>query len=200
MMTYTVKSVRSRIELDSAPALKLENFYLSRGYNPETRARLVYVPGEGLYCRMECSEINPRAVITEPDGDTYKDSCMEWFINCAPEKGNEYLNFEANSAGILHCKLGKDRYARRALEADIRRPEAKAAVMEDRWQVEYFLPDETVKQVFGKDGLKPGDVLAANFYKCGDETACPHFESWSPIILEKLDFHRPDFFGRLVIE
>ena len=200
MMTYIVKTAASRAELDRAETFTLGNVYLSRGYNPVTTAKLVYVPGEGIYCRMECLEANPKAVVTEPDGPTYKDSCLEWFINCAPEKGDEYLNFEANSIGTLHCKYGKDRFFRSVLPPEVTRPKAAAEVKEDSWSVDYLLPDGTIKAVFGKDGLKSGDVLAANFYKCGDETEVPHFESWSRIILEKLDFHRPEFFGRLIME
>ncbi|WP_350005689.1 carbohydrate-binding family 9-like protein, partial [Phocaeicola dorei] len=45
-----------------------------------------------------------------------------------------------------------------------------------------------------------GMVVRANFYKCGDELQKPHFLSWSPIKIEKPDFHRPDFFGLLEFE
>ena len=32
-----------------------------------------------------------------------------------------------------------------------------------------------------------------------DKTAHPHYLSWSPIGTEKPDFHRPEFFGELVL-
>jgi hypothetical protein len=45
-----------------------------------------------------------------------------------------------------------------------------------------------------------GHVARANFYKCGDETETPHFGAWSPVQTPQPDFHRPEFFGRLVFE
>jgi hypothetical protein len=41
--------------------------------------------------------------------------------------------------------------------------------------------------------------IKANFYKCGDETSVPHYVSWNPIEVENPDFHRPEFFGELVM-
>jgi hypothetical protein len=48
--------------------------------------------------------------------------------------------------------------------------------------------------------LEAGATLRANFYKCGDELQVPHFLSWNPIGVETPDFHRPEFFGKLVLE
>ena len=45
-----------------------------------------------------------------------------------------------------------------------------------------------------------GKTIRANFYKCGDKLQTPHFLSWSPIDLEKPNFHCPEFFGELHFE
>jgi hypothetical protein len=48
--------------------------------------------------------------------------------------------------------------------------------------------------------IPPGNLpetIRANFYKCGDSTAVPHYLSWSHIATETPDFHRPEFFGEL---
>ena len=197
--SYTVKTVSSRGEIADTEKVRISSFRDGSGYQPETTAALVYVKGEGLLCRMECIEAEPRAVITEFNGDTYKDSCMEFFINCAPEKGDYYLNLEGNAIGTLHCKYGKDRYVRTPLEEGVRLPEAKAEILSDRWTVEYFIPLETVKAVFGKEDLLPGDGMTGNFYKCGDDTEAPHYGMWSPVTQERLDFHVPAFFGQFII-
>jgi hypothetical protein len=42
-----------------------------------------------------------------------------------------------------------------------------------------------------------GKTCNANFYKCGDKLAEPHFIAWSNIDTPKPDFHRPDFFGQV---
>ena len=41
--------------------------------------------------------------------------------------------------------------------------------------------------------------VRANFYKCGDKTAHPHFLSWNPVVSSKPDFHRPECFGELIL-
>ncbi len=59
--------------------------------------------------------------------------------------------------------------------------------------------DQAGKQftIYGRD-ISPGHRAAANFYKCGDETAVPHYGAWSPIDTPQPDFHRPEFFGEVV--
>ena len=48
------------------------------------------------------------------------------------------------------------------------------------------------------EGVRPS-VLRANLYKCADETAVPHYVSWNPIDTPAPDFHRPEFFGELIL-
>lgn len=199
MKSYTVKSVSSRKEVENAEKVCISSFRNGSGYEPKTLAALVYVKGEGLLCRMECFETNPRALVTEINGDTYKDSCMEFFINCAPEKGDDYLNLEGNAIGTLHCKYGKDRYVRMPLGQSVPFPEVKTEIHPDRWIAEYFISLETIKAVFGKEDFLPGDEMTGNFYKCGDETDAPHYGMWSPVTQERLDFHVPAFFGKFII-
>ena len=43
------------------------------------------------------------------------------------------------------------------------------------------------------------EKLLGNFYKCGDATLLPHYLSWSQIDTEQPDFHRPEFFGELLL-
>ena len=45
-----------------------------------------------------------------------------------------------------------------------------------------------------------GYTFRGNFYKCGDETAIPHYGMWNPVGTENADFHRPEYFGDFVIE
>jgi hypothetical protein len=45
----------------------------------------------------------------------------------------------------------------------------------------------------------PTESLRANFYKWGDGTSVPHYLTWSHIVTETPDFHRPEFFGELFL-
>lgn len=42
-----------------------------------------------------------------------------------------------------------------------------------------------------------GMTMRANFYKCGDKLAKPHFLSWNPVDCDHPDFHRPSSFGKI---
>ena len=51
----------------------------------------------------------------------------------------------------------------------------------------------------GKESFAPGDIVRANFYKCGDRTAVEHYIVWNEITAANPDYHRPECFGSLVI-
>jgi hypothetical protein len=64
------------------------------------------------------------------------------------------------------------------------------------WQVELQIP---LSLIFRDRQPVFPQILKANFYKCADKTKQPHFLSWQPIRLPKPDFHRPEFFGEIVL-
>lgn len=203
MRSYVVKIVNSAEELVKAEKLYVNQFRQGTpGVEPVTSAQLVFLKGSGLLCRMESLETKLRAEVTRTDGDTYQDSCMEFFVNFNPDRGDEYINLEGNPIGTLHCKYGRDRYIRRTLESVgcTARPTAEAECFDGGWAIKYFIPVELIKTLFGRDNIGHGDIIKANFYKCGDLTDHPHFGMWNLVELEKLDFHRPDFFGTLILD
>ena len=63
------------------------------------------------------------------------------------------------------------------------------------WRVTVVIPFSLI----GVDPENLPERLRANFYKCGDKTAHPHFLSWNPVGTPSPDFHRPDFFGELIL-
>lgn len=67
------------------------------------------------------------------------------------------------------------------------------------WTVEYSIPFVFIEKYFGKLDFSPGCRLEGNFYKCGDETRYPHYGCWNPIKRTTPDFHRPEFFGDLIL-
>ena len=61
--------------------------------------------------------------------------------------------------------------------------------------------NEVVKAGNAMTGTKlNGKTARANFYKCGDDMAVPHYISWNPIGCPRPDFHRPEYFGTLKFE
>ena len=164
-------------------------------YRPKTSARAA-CDGSSLFVYMETDETDLR---TEARGFGYvhTDSCMEFFFSPDPDKSAQYLNFEFNPAGAMYLSIGTSRYDR----AEIREenyPElfmVRTNILDKGWNLEYRIPLFFMRKFFPSLDLEPGRTMRGNFYKCGDNTARPHFGCWSPIKLPKPDFHRPDFFG-----
>ena len=84
-------------------------------------------------------------------------------------------------------------------------------LLKEGWRVfagKYLADYGLLEDLAAKEGslvILPLDVsdpesIRANFYKCGDKTAHPHYLSWSPIDTPKPDFHRPEFFGELILK
>ena len=167
---------------------------------PKVEGTLRYVPGVGLELTMKCWEKNPRALVTTPDERVCVDSCMEMFICCFPEPGASYLNVEMNALGNAKCAFGPDRNNRQTLtEMGITpRPTITATVGEDSWQLKCLITEELLEKLYNRPcTFATGHEMRANFYKCGDETASPHWATWAPV--GRLDFHAPEFFGLLKI-
>ena len=144
-----------------------------------------------------CSHAAPsRAVNTAPDSPVWEDSCLECFLSA---DGQQYLNLEGNANGAMLAAFGPDRHKRERLaERGLRRPTLACTVRDDSWEAVYTVPLETLEALFG---VRPaaGLQLWANFYVCGDRTPCPCYGAWNDVQTETPDFHRPEFFGRLIL-
>jgi hypothetical protein len=67
-----------------------------------------------------------------------------------------------------------------------------------RWELFIFIPLEVL--YLDQFTTLKGKSLDANFYKCGDRLAKPHYLCWNPIEIRTPDFHRPEFFGTLIFK
>lgn len=145
-----------------------------------------------------------RAVNTEDFGPVWEDSCVEFFMQREGEA--VYRNFECNILGTLLSRRheSKEKGERQsALMPAIYRHGTVCHRYEDHrqvcdWSMYLEIPKEALG--FGPDELLSGQMIRANFYKCGDKTPEPHFLSWNPIDLPSPNFHVPAFFGKLELE
>ncbi len=167
-------------------------------YTPDSRFKGIYIEGKGFLFNLCCYESNPRAEQKENYSSVCEDSCLEIFLNFAPDKSNSYINFEMNSIGTYLISIGPDRYNRFDIHTPIM-PEVKARVREGIWDVTLFIPNETLYYLYGKIDFKPGYTFTGNAFKCGDKTASPHYLSWAPMQRDAMDFHRSDRFGTFEI-
>ena len=158
---------------------------------------------DALVVDFRVSGLDLRAQNLTDNGRQWEDSCVEVFIK-DPET-EDYYNFEINALGKVLACSGPDRHGRVARPAEemdeILRFGQLEGVARDEggiwtWRVGVVIPFELI-------GVDPDNLpksIRANFYKCGDKTAHPHYLSWSPIDTPKPDFHRPEFFGELILQ
>lgn len=158
---------------------------------------------DALVVDFRVSGLDLRAQNTEDNGHQWEDSCVEVFIK-DPEKA-DYYNFEINALGkVLACygpvREGRTRRPQEQMKKILRFAHLEGGPLDKEgvqtWRVGVVIPFELI-------GVDPGNLphsIRANFYKCGDKTAHPHYLSWSPIDTPKPDFHRPEFFGELLLK
>lgn len=197
MKSYYVKSVSEPIDWDTLETAELAECSWSPNPAPAAYMQVAFLPGSGLIVHIESSAAPSRAENYEPDSSVWEDSCLEFFFS---NGGEEYVNLEANSNAALRASIGAGRHGRTLLlEAGYTMPQVSAIADDDSWQVFFYLPCKSYEEFF-EAPLASGSEIRANFYSCGDKTPAPHYASWNPVETDSPDFHRPEFFGRLIIE
>lgn len=175
-------------------------------YAPEVRFRMFHT-GELLLLRFDVAENYTAARVTEDNGEVWTDSCVEFFLAVGDETG--YYNFETTCIGRM--LLGFRHTHADAVHAA---PEIMASVTrlttlpfgetfeeregDNRWSLTLAIPPQALfrHEIADWSGVE-GRV---NLYKCGDKLSHPHFLSWRPIQTENPDFHRPEYFERVIFE
>ena len=156
-----------------------------------------------LAISFSVSGMDLRATEMEDNGRLWEDSCCEFFISPG---GDTYYQLEISCIGAIRIGKGTERYNFQALElSDIAKVKRWSSLEKKRydfeggnyrWTVTALIP----YSILGMDPDSLPDEVRANFCKCGERTAHPHFTSWSPITSEKPDFYRPECFGRLLLK
>ncbi len=144
-----------------------------------------------------------RATAMEDNGRSWEDSCCEFFVSDPFDES--YYNFELTCVGSLLAARGTGRQNREPLDPALLTRVIRYSSLERKpleingkifgWTVVMLIPFELI----GIDSQALPVSVRGNFYKCGDLTAHPHFLSWNPVAVPKPDFHRPDFFGELIL-
>jgi hypothetical protein len=210
MRTLQVPFIADFEEVDLDTALELEgarfqvdqvNWPEAFPYAPLCAGRIARTE-EGLVVDFRVSGLDLRALNTEDNGSQWEDSCVEFFVE-NPD-GSEYCNFEINPLGKVLAAMGPDRNNRVRRPAEQMAEILRIAQFEEpqefaggiwNWRVTVVIPFSLI----GVDPENLPERLRANFYKCGDKTAHPHFLSWNPVGTPSPDFHRPEFFGELIL-
>lgn len=169
-------------------------------YRPEVSLDIFH-SSDALHLHFRVREQAVRAVCAADREPVWKDSCVEFFF--APREDGLYYNLECSCTGKLYLCIGEGRHDREFLPetayAGISRHPSLGTgpfgLLErpTSWELRLDIPAST----FGLDTFD-GLQARGNFYKCGDALPVPHFLSWAPIQTPAPDFHRPEFFDKLI--
>lgn len=186
-------------------AMKGKSFTLTypwdtNGYKPNTVFEL-WADGSGFHIHITTEEKNPLCKKQVHQSMVCEDSCVEWFVNFQPERCDRYFNFEVNAAGIMYAAFRKDRLDYQLLpKEDIEALNIQTKVNAETWEVQFFVPFELIQKYIPEYQFVEGMMIRSNFYKCGDHTQFPHYGIWKESLLERPDFHRPEFFGEVYLD
>ena len=211
MKTITVPKITATTDIenifDSLPSHTIAccNWPKEFPYTPKASFKLFH-DGKTLYIKFEVTENDIQATVTEDQGRTWTDPCVEFFVS--PNGNLDYYNFECTCTGKLllawhPADAPKEPADKAVLDSVKRNPSLGIAPFalrngEHSWSVIEEIPATALfrSNIDNFDGKE----MTANFYKCGDELPTPHFISWNPIEWEGPSFHRPEQFGKLIFE
>ena len=178
-------------------------------YKPEVAFRIMHSDTE-IYLQYKVKENGLRATYGFDAGSRpYTDDCVEFFM-IPSDVEPSYFNLEMNCIGHGIFNWGPTRQERYrgddSIVSQIRRESSLGSEPfgnkegEYEWTLTIAIPKSLYTQRDKNLADFSGRTVRANFYKCGDETAVPHYLSWNPIGTPKPQFHAPDYFGELKFE
>lgn len=172
-------------------------------YAPEMKFRIAHC-GNLILLNYYVKEKAVRAVAETDNGNVWEDSCCEFFFS--PSADSFYYNIESNCAGKILFASGNSRHDRKHYPLDFiscidRWSSLGNGVFDERecndsWEMSLVIPNTMFEGVQNFSGMKAN----ANFYKCGDKLKTPHFLSWNLVETATPDYHRPEYFGKIVFE
>jgi len=198
MKAYTTYLYENKPDWNKVPEGKMENFlWGTERYKPKAYFQMCLVKNEGIYIRLRCEEIKPKATHTKSDEPVYKDSCLEAFLKLGKEG---YINIETNAKGVYLSEFGKFRENRTFLKeiTDVS-PIVTPFMTEKEWGNEIFVSETLLYRLYPDFPGMAQLVFSANFTKCGDETEIPHYCSFSPLGEFSKGFHNPDEFAIIIV-
>jgi hypothetical protein len=156
-----------------------------------------------LFVHFECEDRDIWGTYRERDDPLYEQEAVEVFLAPGEADPVEYYEIEVSPAGVLFDASVRNPHGRR--EDPVTDPrwncpgirwEAAKRPDEDRWAAAIEIPWSGIG---ASSGAPP--ICRANFYRIErPRTAEPEFSAWSPTHADPPDFHKPRYFGRLLLE
>ena len=195
----------TRGALDPASWLRVPRLALRRAGDGSvpTQATVVRLAhdDDALLVRFDCDDRDIWATHTHRDAPLWEEEVIELFVAPGADDPASYLELEVNPLGTIFDARVANPYGRRdTMSVDTSWDAAGLFVEVDRpsprsWRVQLAIPWRDLC-----DGVPPR-VWRANFFRIerprdGDA----EFSCWSPTLTQPPDFHKPAFFGTLVLD
>jgi hypothetical protein len=155
---------------------------------------------DSLFLKFDVTENEIRFINTQPNSPVYEDSCVEFFIS--PDASDFYYNFEFNCIGTCLAAYGNSRNNRSFLSVnEISKIRTQSFIQKPgtelpfHWELVIVIPSAVFIHHPGLSFHQK--TCSANFYKCGDALAVPHYLCWNQVDTPHPDFHTPHCFGKL---
>lgn len=216
MKTYTVRPIAdpvagafpSEADWGKAETARIEEHtWTDHAFLPHCEARALYsTKSLFLYFRTEDWELS--ASRTGDGEEVWRDNCVEFFFSPSADLSLPYLNFEFNLLGAMLLGVGESRENRRRLSptelrsiprrADYHEPIMDKSEGRKVWELQAIIPLDFIGEHTGCELPRSGTVWRGNFNVCAEEVTHPYYGNWNRIETPTPDFHRPEFFGRIV--
>jgi hypothetical protein len=218
--TYHIPKLSHKLKVDASwrksnwievPILHINQIAGTKpSHIPDVKAKLAY-DADAIYGIFQVQDRFVCARSENYQDQVCKDSCVEFFFYPGPETSQGYFNFEVNCGGtaLFHYQKGRGVDDIPISEVHFKQvqiahsmpkivnPEINNSIT---WVVEFRLPFKILAYYTQLDKTSKGAVWRANFFKCADESSHPHWLTWSRIDTPLPNFHRPEYFGRLIFE
>jgi hypothetical protein len=179
-------------------------------FKPVAQAKMMY-DDEYLYVIFHVKDCFVRCLTKEINGPVWEDGAVEFFFAPDVNKPLLYFNLETNCGGtaLMHYNLVPRKESKMLTTDDIKEvemahtlpqiidPELKEPVT---WTLEYKIPISMLEKYAPVTHPKKGVAWKANFYKIAENSSNPHYITWSLVENEVPDFHKPEFFGKIIFE
>lgn len=200
MKEYIAKKAHSEMKIDDSRWDNVESVILDYVWENafpspyETKAQVVHTE-TGITVRLTTNEWPITVTAMERNGQICIDSCMEFFF--IPNTVDaDYINIEMNPAAVFVTAKGASRGMREKLLDDGEGFKVTSMINGgEGWTVmasisyAYLLKQYSCVE----------KTMRANFYKCGDLTPTVHYSAWNPVETENPDYHRPEYFGKIIL-
>ena len=156
---------------------------------------------QAFLLRFDCSDRDIWATHARRDAPLWEEEVVELFIAPGEDDPSDYVEIEVNPRGAIFDARVRNPDGRRdsmhvdsawnaaGLVAEVSLPSPRS------WRAEIAVPWS------GLCEGTPPRVWRANFFRIErPRNGDPEFSCWSPTFVDPPDFHKPAFFGRLVLQ